>query len=257
MRYIECYWYADTNGASLFNDREIYFPDPRAELYFNLGEPYVSTESGEIRDEIHLWAPRRNASELSGLHGARLLVVRFTPLGLSHFFGIAGETHSGDSVSFKDILPNDYARLWDRVQNKSFFAASNELDLYFNSLLKDESIEQKRAAGLYTALITSNDKNISTTISRLGYSYKTAQRHCRKHFGMNPKELQGLAKLNRALNYFKAGISDIEEVAYLSGYYDSSDFSGRFGEAVGAKPGDILKSPGLIMKALHPLLRPI
>lgn len=254
-RFIECFWYADTAGSSLFNDLELYFPDPRAELYFNLGKPYSVKGEGSLSCPVHLWGPRSAAQSLTELHETKLLVVRFTPLGHSYFFGPAANEISGTWAGFDCIDEEAYARLWDDVQEKSFYSACGILEGYFTSKLKDESFEDRRAEALYNTLLSTPAQKLTSALDKLGYTYRTAQRHFHARFGMSPKQLQQLMKLNTALNLMKSGYCDSEELALLSGYYDSSDMAGRFRQSIGRTPGEIAKSPGLIFQALHPKLR--
>jgi|GEM_PF-6190430 len=255
--YIECYWYASTQGGSLFNEKEIYFPDLRAELYFNFGEPYEYQGYGKVPAGIHLWAPRMQGKSLSNLHGIKFLVVRFTPLGFNHFYtGILSDLH-GQKVGFEYLDGNSYQMLLDNLSDKSFHSAIQYLDKYFLGLIADRSYEEKRALHLYNNIISNPYGKIKDFISICGYTYRTANRHFKDIFGIAPKQLQLGAKFNLALNLLKQGEHDIEAISFLAGYYDSSDMSGYFRETVGKSPTELLRSNNLILHALHPRLKRI
>jgi AraC-like DNA-binding protein len=175
----------------------------------------------------------------------KCVIIKFTPLGSYHLFGIPPVKYIISFVSTDDIIGNIGSELIERINTaKSEAEIKNQLNRFFSLLLN--KISHK---------VTLTEQIIQTIIAKQGIirveqiakdynmSIKKADRYFNSLLGIPPKIYAWLIRLNLAYYYLLLRSDfEISDVVFTLGFYDQSHMIRNFLRYAELTPYDLYSS---------------
>ncbi len=183
------------------------------------------------------------------------LTIVFHPLGLNHFLSPLSK-YVEDHFS----LFNEFGESFDETLEKVF--ATNSIELkrdHLDAYLTKKYIgfeAPKLTHAVHKILNDADSYSIAQIATELKISRKTLLRLFKKHLAISPSEYKSIAKLRKAINFYKKNANQpkLSTLAYESLYYDQSDLNHHFKEKTGLTPKDLFNKIQTIEHGLYWLI---
>jgi AraC-like DNA-binding protein len=215
-------------------------PDGRAELIFNLADPFESRDGDGARAQplALLVGPNRRAMEIRATGAVDLVGVRFRPEALSAWLRVDG----GELMDRSCALGEVPARL-DRTLPEQLAEARGSgwrLAILQRHLVEASSgvaFDRRIGAAVDLALADGQARPVAIA-EAVGMSYRQLSRRFRERLGFGPKPLVRLGRFQRALRALEGpGHRSLSEVALGAGYFDQAHLARDFRLFAGIAPG--------------------
>ena len=225
--------------------RERVFPDGRAEIIVQLGEPHRLVQ-GDCTE-------RFPAACFSGIMPAsfvieappgpcRVLGLRLRPWGAFALLARPLSELTGVTVDLRDLAGPAGHELVERCQD----AASGEEILRAAAAWVAERLARAASAdpGAVWVAVQIEQRQGAVSISelreRVGFSKTRLADAFRAQIGVTPKQYARIHRFRRALALVNAGQGTLADVALAAGYYDQPHMNGEFRELSGFSPREFL-----------------
>jgi len=219
-------------------------PDGRAELIFNLGDPFECRDGSATRTQPRalLVGPSRRAMEIRPTGSVDLVGVRFRPESVSAWLRVGGGELLGRASAAGDLpIPLERTLLEQLAEAPD--ADSRVV------LLRRQLARASGRAGLDPRLGAAVDMALADGRARpaaiaraVGMSYRQLSRCFQERIGFGPKPLVRLGRFQRVLRALEgSGRRPIAAVAAGAGYYDQAHLARDFRLFAGVAPGRYLR----------------
>jgi AraC-like DNA-binding protein len=219
-------------------------PDGRAELIYNLADPFECRVGDGARTQplALLVGPNRRAMEIRPTGSVDLVGVRFRPEALSAWLRVGGGELLDRSCPF-DELP---ARLDPTLAEQLAGApdSGSRLTILRRHLVLGSSrVAFDRRIGAAVDLALADGRARPAAIATaVGMSYRQLSRLFRERVGFGPKPLVRLGRFQRALRALEGpGDRSVASVALRAGYFDQAHLARDFRLFAGVAPGRYLR----------------
>ena len=218
-------------------------PDGRAELIFNLADPFECRDGGGIRAQplALLVGPNRRWMEIRPTGTVDLVGVRFRPEALSALLPGAGELLDRSCALDEVPLP------LDRTLPEQLAAArepSSRLAVLRRELAgaSARATFDRRIRAAVDLAMAEGRVRPAAIAEAVGMSYRQLSRRFRETVGFGPKPLARLGRFQRALRVLEAsGRRPVATVAHRAGYFDQAHLARDFRLFGGIAPARYLR----------------
>ena len=214
-------------------------PDGRAELIFNLADPFECRheDGGRAQPVALLVGPNRHAMEIRPTGRVDLIGVRFRPEAISAWLRVAGGELLDRSYAL-DVLPAPLERTL-REQLADARGAEARLALLRRHLVRGSfrpALDRRVASAVDLAMAQGHARPAEIA-EAVGMSYRQLSRRFRESMGFGPKPLMRLGRFQRALRALEApGTRSVAAVALGVGYFDQAHLGRDFRLFAGIPP---------------------
>jgi len=219
-------------------------PDGRAELIFNLADPFECREGGGIRAQplALMVGPNRRAMEIRPTGSVDLVGVRFRPEALSAWLRMSGEELLDRSWALGELpAPLDPTLL---EQLALAGGPAPRLALLRHHLAPTSSrmaVDTRVRAAVDLALADGRARPAAIAAA-VGMSYRQLSRLFRERLGFGPKPLIRLGRFQRTLRALESPRHhSVAAVASRAGYFDQAHLARDFRLFSGIAPGRYLR----------------
>jgi AraC-like DNA-binding protein len=206
-------------------------PDGRAELIFNLAEPFECRDGDGTRVQplALLVGPNRRAMEIRPTGSVDLVGVRFRPEALSVWLRVGGGELLDRSCPFDELPARLDPTLAEQLAQAP--ASGSRLALLGRHLILASSrvaFDRRISAAVDLALADGGARPAAIAAA-VGMSYRQLSRLFRERVGFGPKPLVRLGRFQRALRALEGpGHRSVASVAARAGYFDQAHLARDF-----------------------------
>jgi AraC-like DNA-binding protein len=193
----------------------------------------------DLKNEIKVYSLPRMFNVVS---------IVFKPEGFYRIFKIPSSEVYNGFFATDQVIGEDIKLLQEQLEEaESFFEKKKDIDMFLiKQLIKNEKKNSKIQTGFnVAAYIQSNKGNMrmKQIMSEFRVTERTLQRNVKAAFGLSPKELCKIARLNSLLDY----ITNQEKVNWSDmvskfGYYDQNHLISEFKSATDITPDVYMKN---------------
>jgi AraC-like DNA-binding protein len=242
-RFVRTYWMLEDRAPAAQVQRVV--PDGRAELIFNLAEPYETQVSGAQSDGP--WVKQPQAFLFGQIAGplllrpagpVRMIGISFHPHTAGKLLRVAMPELNGRSFALDDLAPQLRRRLEELPEAPTDADRGAALDRIVLALAA--------RAGECDALLEAAVRELSgaSTVAgfahRVGISPRQLERRFRAAVGISPKLFARMQRFQRVFPTLESGDSGWAETAFQCGYYDQAHLIREFREFAGKPPAALL-----------------
>jgi AraC-like DNA-binding protein len=219
-------------------------PDGRAELIFNLGDPFECRDEAGIRVQPRalLVGPSRRAMEIRPVGSVDLVGVRFRPEAVSAWLRVGGRELLDQAYSLAELPaplertlleqlagePDDRRRV-GIVRRQLAWAAGRR------------AFDPRLRAAVELALADGRARPAAIA-GAVGMSYRQLSRRFQEELGFGPKPLIRLGRFQRVLRVLdRPGRHALAAMAVRAGYYDQAHLARDFKLFAGVSPARYLR----------------
>ncbi len=219
-------------------------PDGRAELIFNLGEPFECRDGAGVRRQSTalIVGPSRQAMEIRPTGAVDLVGIRFRPEALSAWLRVSGAELLGHSGAVGELsLPLDHTIAEQLAAVPDSAARLAVLYRHLAAAVGRSTVDQRMRVAVDLALAEGRPR--SAAIAReVGLSHRQLNRMFRERLGFGPKSLIRLGRFQRALRSLeRPGCESVAAVAVRAGYFDQAHLTRDFRQFAGIGPARYLR----------------
>lgn len=240
--YVECYWTLEGHAPALPRPERI-LPDGRAELVWNLADPFLRHRPGAL--------PVRQASSLvvgqittpfllQATGRIELVAVRFRPAGLGAFLdGIPAHLLTDMDYAIDDVAGSRLSTFAEAVAAAP--TAERRVGI-LDACLREElrqaaPVDRRAAAAVATITAAHGMVRVDDMAALVGLGSRQLERLFRTHVGIGPKRLARIMRFQRLVS----GLDGLEpdgwaRIAIRCGYYDQAHLIRDFREFTGGPP---------------------
>ena len=219
-------------------------PDGRAELIFNLADPFEYRDGDGVRAQplALLVGPNRRAMEIRATGSVDLVGVRFRPEALSAWLRVGG----GELLDRTCAL-GELPALLDRTLAEQLAAARGSASrlaiLRRHLALASSRVAFDRRIGAAVDLALADGRARPAAIAAaVGMSHRQLSRLFQARLGFGPKPLVRLGRFQRALRALEdPEHGSVAAVAARAGYFDQAHLARDFRLFAGITPGRYLR----------------
>lgn len=237
-------WLLRGSGVSGRAPFQRVMPDGRAELIFNLADPFECREGdGALaQPRALLVGPNRRAMEIRPTGAVDLVGVRFRPEALSAWLRLGGGELVDRACALSD-LPTALDRTLPEQLAEARGSSSRLAILRRHLALASSRVVFDRRIGAAVDMALADGRARPASIAEaVGLSYRQLGRLFRERMGFGPKPLVRLGRFQRALRELEgAGHGSIAAVAMRAGYFDQAHLARDFRLFAGIAPARYLR----------------
>ena len=218
-------------------------PDGRAELIFNLADPFECRDGDGARTQplALLVGPNRRAMEIRPTGSVDLVGVRFRPEALSAWLRVSGWELLDRSCPF-DELPG---RLDPTLAEQLAEApdSGSRLAILRRHLVQASSrvVFDRRIGAAVDLALADGRARAGAIAAAVGMSYRQLSRRFRERVGFGPKPLVRLGRFQRALRAMESPRHrSVASIAVRAGYFDQAHLARDFRLFAGIAPARYL-----------------
>ena len=219
-------------------------PDGRAELIFNLGDPFECRDGGRARVQPStlLVGPNRRAMEIRATGAVDLIGVRFRPEALSAWLRVSGGELVDRSCALGE-LPAPLDRTLAEQLAEARGSGARLAILRRHLALGSSRVTFDRRIAMAVDLALANGRARPAAIAgTVGMSYRQLSRLFQERLGFGPKPLIRLGRFQRALRLLEdPRRRSVATAALRAGYFDQAHLARDFRLFAGIAPGRYLR----------------
>jgi len=219
-------------------------PDGRAELIFNLGEPFECRDGEGIRRQplALVVGPSRRSMQIRPTGAVDLVGVRFRPEALSAWLRVPGGELLGRSGAAGEVpLPLDPTLAEQLAAVPDSASRRSVLHRHLAESAGRSAFDRRMSAAVDLALADGRPRP-ATIAGAIGMSHRQLNRLFRERLGFGPKSLIRLGRFQRALRSLEGpGRLSIAGVATRAGYFDQAHLTRDFRLFAGIGPARYLR----------------
>ncbi len=219
-------------------------PDGRAELIFNLGDPFECRDASGVAAQPRalLVGPSRRAMQIRPTGSVDLVGVRFRPEAVSAWLRVGGAELLDRAHAVGDLpVPLDRTLLEQLSEASGAGPRFAILRRQLGRTWGGAGFDPRLGAAVDLAL--AHGRVSPAAIARaVGMSHRQLSRRFQERLGFGPKPLVRLGRFQRALRALEGpGRRPIAAVAARAGYYDQAHLARDFRLFAGVAPGRYLR----------------
>jgi AraC-like DNA-binding protein len=236
--YVKYYWKVTTPYPA----PSAISPSGYPELIFQFGDPVLirisSMEKGSVPLALIAGQITRPVNlTFSGM--LQCFCVKLMPYSLRALFRVNSSSLTDTTTDLEEVDPGLNQYLFHKLSdagNDHERVRIIETTLRKMLRLNGESVSSLTSSVLKHCLSVSNP-SFSDIIAGSGVSRRTLERNIKQDIGLTPKKFIKIIRFNRAFSMLqeRPGIN-LQDIAYLNGYYDLSHFINEFREYSGCSP---------------------
>jgi len=240
-RFVRCFWLLEDAAPPPEVQRVV--PDGRAELIFNLGQPYECQIAGawQRQPRCFLFGQITGPLVLRAAGPARMFGVRFHPHTAGQLLRIPMTEVTDASVSIDDIssrLWREFATLGDLRSPLDQFAALDRIVVALGKLTRSDD-------GLLSAAVSELEtpdarRGIGAVADSIGLSARQLERRFLQAVGIPPKLFSRMQRFQRVFPALESAHAGWADAAAACGYYDQAHLIRDFREFAGKPPAALL-----------------
>lgn len=219
-------------------------PDGRAELIFNLGDPFESRDGDVARRQplALLVGPNRRAMQIRPTGTVDLVGVRFRPEALAAWLRVGGGELLDRAYPLGELpapldrtLPEQLAETRDPASRLTI------LQQHLSRASTRIAFDRRIGAAVDLALADGRARPAAIAAA-VGMSYRQLSRLFQERLGFGPKPLVRLGRFQRVLRALEApGRLPLASVAARAGYFDQAHLARDFRLFAGVSPARYLR----------------
>ncbi|MCB0640162.1 MAG: AraC family transcriptional regulator, partial [Phaeodactylibacter sp.] len=234
------------------------FPNNKAEVFFNLGDPLTGQSHGSHQQVFHL-----KESVVSGARhsyfsfepGTYLSMagLRFTLFGFYHVFGIPAQHFTNRNFEAMDVWGREMERVREcLLEAKDLVGRIRVLQDWIAAKVPGASVRDMQKWKQVEDRFCCQEESVAVFLQKmLGYSHKHSIRLIKEKSGLTPKTIQKVNRFSRALRMLNhPTFVNWAQLALDAGYADQSHFIREFSHFSGYTPATYLHDKPRIYK-LH------
>ena len=237
--FVRCFWELRLERAAGEPARlERVLPDGCIEWIFHLGEPFaLASPSGALERQAHalLAGASSRAILLAPSRDADVLGVRFEPGGAAAFLRAPASEFTGRVAPLAETEDPALRELHGRLADAPRAARAALLERCLLARAADLPSRPQRLAAAVRAL-SAPRASVDAAARAACLGARQLERRFRDEVGLAPKELAGVARLQRAARLL-AGAGPLADVAQAAGYADQAHLGREFRTLAGISPG--------------------
>ncbi len=219
-------------------------PDGRAELIFNLADPFECRDGDGVRTQPLdlLVGPNRRAMEIRPTGSVDLVGVRFRPEALSAWLRVGGGELLDRSFALGE-LPAPLDRTLAEQLAGARGSGSRLAVLRRHLALASSRVGfDRRIAAAVDMALAHGQARPAAIADAVGMSYRQLSRLFQERVGFGPKPLVRLGRFQRVLRALEApGHRSVASVAVRAGYFDQAHLARDFRLFAGVAPARYLR----------------
>jgi len=237
--FIDCCWTMECDASEASVQRVV--PDGRAELIFNLAEPFESFQDGQWRIQPACFVAGQITGPLllrpSG--PAKILGARFLPQGAGQVFGVPMHELTGRMVPIADLSRALAGGLENARESASFVRIESALARVCGEqdLLVAEAVRQ--------IVWARGACDLAQLARRLGIGSRRLERRFQRGVGMPPKLFCRIQRFQHVFQVIEDGCPNWVNAAVECGYYDQAHLIRDFRDFSGKAPSVLLADADL------------
>jgi len=204
-------------------------PDGRAELIFNLADPFECLVGGERHLQPHslLVGPGRRAMAIRPTGRVDLIGVRFRPEALSSWLRVTGDELADEAFDLADLPAPLERTIREQLAEANGRARLGILGRHLDRSRGGQ--EDRRLSAAVDLLLAGAGPRSESATRATGLSRRQLSRLCRHRIGLTPKSLGRLGRFQRALGALEGSPRpSLAGVAARAGYYDQAHMNREF-----------------------------
>ena len=219
-------------------------PDGRAELIFNLADPFECRDGdgARVQPRALLVGPNRRAMEIRVTGSVDLVGVRFRPEALSAWLRVRGGELLDRSGALDELSAPLDRTLAEQLEEAE--GSGSRLSILRRHLARASArVAFDRRIGMAVDLALADNRARPAAIaSAVGMSYRQLGRLFQERIGFGPKSLIRLGRFQRVLGALEGpGHRSLASVAARAGYFDQAHLARDFRLFAGIAPGRYLR----------------
>jgi AraC-like DNA-binding protein len=219
-------------------------PDGRAELIFNLADPFECRAGDGIRTQplALLVGPNLQSMDIRPTGAVDLVGVRFRPEALSVWLRVGGEELLDRSCALGELpAPLDRTLAEELAEARSSGSRLAILRRHLAHASSRVTFDRRIGAAVDLALADARARPVAIA-EAVGMSYRQLSRLFQERLGFGPKPLVRLGRFQRALRALEGpGHRSVASVAARAGYFDQAHLARDFRLFAGIAPGRYLR----------------
>jgi AraC-like DNA-binding protein len=219
-------------------------PDGRAELIFNLADPFECRNGDGVRAQpvALLVGPNRRAMEIRPTGSVDLVGVRFRPEALSAWLQVGGGELLGRSCALGELpAPLDPTVAEQLAEARGSGSRLAILRRHLTLASSGVAFDRRIGAAVDLALAEGGARPAAIAAA-VGMSYRQLSRLFQARLGFGPKPLARLGRFQRALRALdRPGHRSVASVAVRAGYFDQAHLARDFRLFAGIAPARYLR----------------
>ena len=229
-QFVECYW--ELEGAEPGAVQRV-VPDGRAELIFNLGEPFEMLRAGAWHRQPRCFLAGQITGPLllRALSAAHIIGVRLRPGGAAQLLGMPAQELTGRCVALEDL---GLAALAGRSD-----LAGIERTLTAHDPREPDSLVEEAAR------LLSASPDVAAAASTVGISPRHLERRFQASVGLPPKLFARIRRFQRVFPAIEPAGAAWVDAAAACGYYDPAHLIRDFRDFAGEPPAALLAGADL------------
>jgi AraC-like DNA-binding protein len=243
-RFVRCYWMLEDDGSESGIQRIV--PDGRAELIFNLGQPYEACKEGT-------WKPQPQCFLFGQITGplvlrradsgsaARMVGIRFHPHTAGRLLKIPIGELTDRAVSLDDLSGRLHREFQPVGEAGSPLERLAALDGIVAALGKNAGSDDRLlAAAVSEPDLAGGTASVRALAERAGLSARQFERRFRQAVGIPPKLFSRMQRFQRVFRSLESAEARWADIAVRCGYYDQAHLIRDFREFAGQAPAALL-----------------
>lgn len=240
--YVKEYWFLSADNTCQGKQRAI--PSGYPGLIFNFGGDIYSEKYG-LHYKSYVFGQSVKPVDMY-FDNLKLVIVMFQPLGIKSLLNVSANEFKGQNIEL-NLLGPSFKEMENRLfdihdEHKIAHLIENFLLSYLH---KNEDYNCKRFASVIQSIKMGED-NISKLSDKSCLGYKQFKRLFSEYIGLNPKEFIQICRFSKALHLLQTNSSsNLNEIAFKSGYYDKSHLIREVKTRAGYTPNEFLSNADL------------
>ena len=239
--YVEAYWIIDKIGET--KDLQSILPDGCVDIIISLGD--TSIDNGFEQNIPYVFGTHTTFSEAPGTGDIKMLGIRFKPAVFKLFTQTPISEFTNrkiDIFSFQSIFDHSfYSRIEKAIEDNLPMAAiiGNIEQFLISKLPVLPSIDKRIQHALSLISTYSGNLTIDKLSTECCLSERQLERRFKTEVGIGPKIFSRIFKFRETKNRLNSGTwSNLQELAWDSGYFDNAHMTKEFLKFSGTLPSD-------------------
>ena len=219
-------------------------PDGRAELIFNLADPFECRDGDGVRAQplALLVGPSRRAMDIRATGSVDLVGIRFRPEALSAWLRVSGRELLDRTCALGELpVPLDRTLAEQLAAARSSGSRLAILRRHLARASSGVAFDGRIGAAVDLALADGRARPAAIAAA-VGMSYRQLSRLFQERLGFGPKPLARLGRFQRALRALEGpGPRSVAAAAVRTGYFDQAHLARDFRLFAGVAPARYLR----------------
>jgi AraC-like DNA-binding protein len=235
-KFVECYWYAESEDATPCSKKII--PDGYPEFVFHHGDPYRISLDGKWRlqtpDLVGGQLQKFFWLENSGVTGS--FGITFKPTALTHLFDIDMQTLTNRVESLRETISGMELLAVEMIDSRTSAERIKIAEPFLRSFIKSDPAEHVVDKALDILRSREGLIPIQELCDQVNIGDRQLQRLFQRYVGLPPKFYARVIRFNKIFRMIRTPGTTWTDIVFASGYYDQSHFIRNFKSFTGEDP---------------------